>query len=80
MSRPEAIYFCLIFIRDCIIQHLTDINTKQMCRYASLYHNIYIAADPTPGDVDHAAHDIAFCAHNVYTANHEDPPTSYSFR
>ena len=29
---------------------------KQMDRHASLNHNIYIAADPTPVDVDHAAH------------------------
>ena len=29
---------------------------KKLSRYASLNHNIYIAADPTPGDVEHAAH------------------------
>ena len=29
---------------------------KQLDRYASLNHNIYIAADPTHADVDHAVH------------------------
>ena len=29
---------------------------KQLGRYASLNYNIYIVADPTPVDVDHAAH------------------------
>ena len=29
---------------------------KQLSRYASLTHNIYIAADPTTVDFDHAAH------------------------
>ena len=29
---------------------------KQMDCYASLNHNIYIVADATPVDVDHAAH------------------------
>ena len=28
---------------------------KQLCRFASPNHGIYIAADPTPVDVDHAA-------------------------
>ena len=29
-----------------------DFYLKQLGRYASLNHNIYIAADPTPVDVD----------------------------
>ena len=45
---------------------------KQLGRYASLNHNIYIAADPTPVDIDHAAH-AGHC--NAYLANYNDPPT-----
>ena len=41
----------------------------------SLNHNIYIAADPTPVDVDNAGmRAIVLCAHNFYSANHDDPP------
>ena len=43
--------------------------------FASLNHNIYIAADPASVDVDHAAHAGGHWAHNVYSANHDNPPT-----
>ena len=42
-----------------IIQVLEDTTTPlktQSSRFVSLNHNIYIAADPTPVDLDHAAH------------------------
>ena len=29
---------------------------KEVGRYVSLYQNIYVTIDPTPVDVDHAAH------------------------
>ena len=47
---------------------------KQLCRYASLNHNIYIVAESTPVDADWTRA-IALCVHNVYSANHDDPPT-----
>ena len=31
-------------------------NLKQMCRFASLNHDAYIVADPTPVDAVHVAH------------------------
>ena len=37
---------------------------RQLGRFASLKHNIYITAVPTPVDVDHAAHAVG---HTVYT-------------
>ena len=51
-------------------QHLT---LKQLGCYASLNRYIYISADPTPVDVEHACHCIV--PHNVYSENHDDPPT-----
>ena len=33
-----------------------SLTSKHLGRYASLIHNIYITAEPTLGDVDHAAH------------------------
>ena len=47
-----------------------------MDRYDSLNHNIYIAADPTPVDIAmRHMRAIPYCAHNVYWANRDDPPT-----
>ena len=44
---------------------------KKLFRFASLKHNIYIAADRTPVDVDLDAH---ACGPAMFT-NHDDPPT-----
>ena len=42
---------------------------KQLCRFVSLKHNIYIAADPTSVNTDHDAHAWAptLFTHTVYT-------------
>ena len=46
------------FVRnhECHLQMNENVKLKQLGRYASLIHNIYIAADPTPVDVHHAPH------------------------
>ena len=46
---------------------------KQLGRYASLKHNIYIAVDPTPVDVDHAAHACGLPLFNQ--GNRNDSPS-----
>ena len=45
---------------------------RHLARYASLNHNIYIAAWTLTMLPMRA---IALCAHNVYSANHDDPHT-----
>ena len=52
-------------------EKLKNYSLGQLDRYVSLKHNIYIT-DPTPVDVDDAD---AVHAHNVYSENHDDPPT-----
>ena len=48
--------------------------TKQLGRYASPNHNIYIAADHAHVDVDHAAHAfhciVNLCVHTANSGNH----------
>ena len=63
---------------ECVIRmkNRTDsiyLDLKQLRRFASLNHNIYIVSDPTPVDVDHDAH--AWATAIIYSANHDDPPT-----
>ena len=52
-------------------------NYSRLGRYAFL-NDIYIATDPTPVNVYHAVHAaMSLCAHNVYSANHNSPPTLF---
>ena len=46
------------------------VGLKQWGCSASLNHNFYIATDPTPVEVDHAAHPVG---PTIFT--HDDPPT-----
>ena len=49
------------------------LDLNQPRRFASLNHNIYIAADLSHVYVDHDAH--AWATAIIYLANHDDPPT-----
>ena len=48
----------LTLLSQRVLPHLLDLpeQLKQLGRFASLNHNIYIEEDPTHVDVDHAAH------------------------
>ena len=53
---------------------------RELGRYASLSHNIHIAAVPLLWILAMLCiRAIALCTHNVYPANHDNPPNSKSY-
>ena len=55
-ASPHTVFGMLGDDNSVILIMITSNLLKQPGRYVSLNHNIYIAADPTPVEVDQAAH------------------------